>query len=151
MSEKIWQCQIKALPLQKISDMNTPSLRIRQMSASPTLAMAARAAEMKAQGIDVISLSLGEPDFNTPDHIKEAAKQAIDQNFSKYGPVPGYPSLRKAISERLGHAGFLGAVVLSVAMQEQEHEDAEHERHQKHAANHVFFDKIQDGEGRRNL
>ena len=87
--------------MQKISDMNTPSLRIRQMSASPTLAMAARAAEMKAQGIDVISLSLGEPDFNTPDHIKEAAKQAIDQNFSKYGPVPGYPSLRKAISEKL--------------------------------------------------
>lgn len=63
--------------------------------------MAARAAEMKAQGIDVISLSLGEPDFNTPDHIKEAAKQAIDQNFSKYGPVPGYPSLRQAIADKL--------------------------------------------------
>lgn len=63
--------------------------------------MAARAAEMKAQGIDVISLSLGEPDFNTPDHIKEAAKQAIDQNFSKYGPVPGYPTLRQAIADKL--------------------------------------------------
>lgn len=81
--------------------MNAPSNRILQMSASPTLAMAARAAEMKAQGIDVISLSLGEPDFNTPDHIKEAAKQAIDQNFSKYGPVPGYPTLRKAIADKL--------------------------------------------------
>lgn len=78
-----------------------PSSRILNLAASPTLAMAARAAEMKAQGIDVISLSLGEPDFNTPDHIKEAAKQAIDQNFSKYGPVPGYPTLRQAIADKL--------------------------------------------------
>lgn len=81
--------------------MTNPSLRIQQMSASPTLAMAARAAEMKAQGIDVISLSLGEPDFPTPAHIKEAAKQAIDQNFTSYGPVPGYPGLRKAIADKL--------------------------------------------------
>lgn len=79
----------------------SPSSRILNLAASPTLAMAARAAEMKAQGIDVISLSLGEPDFNTPDHIKEAAKQAIDQNFSKYGPVPGYPTLRQAIADKL--------------------------------------------------
>ena len=63
--------------------------------------MAARAAEMKAAGIDVISLSLGEPDFHTPDHIKAAAKKAIDDNYSFYAPVPGYPSLRKAISEKL--------------------------------------------------
>lgn len=81
--------------------MNNPSLRIQQMSASPTLAMAARAAEMKAQGIDVISLSLGEPDFPTPAHIKEAAKQAIDNNFTSYGPVPGYPTLRQAIADKL--------------------------------------------------
>lgn len=79
----------------------SPSTRIQTLSASPTLAMAARAAEMKAAGIDVISLSLGEPDFNTPDHIKAAAKKAIDDNYSFYAPVPGYPSLRKAISEKL--------------------------------------------------
>lgn len=77
------------------------SNRILSLSASPTLAMAARAAEMKAAGIDVISLSLGEPDFHTPDHIKAAAKQAIDDNITFYAPVPGYPALRKAISEKL--------------------------------------------------
>ena len=69
--------------------------------------MAARAAEMKAAGIDVISLSLGEPDFNTPDHIKAAAKKAIDDNYSFYAPVPGYPSLRKAISEKLRKENWL--------------------------------------------
>ena len=63
--------------------------------------MAARAAEMKAAGIDVISLSLGEPDFATPDHIKEAAKKAIDDNFTKYGPVPGYLDLRQAVARKL--------------------------------------------------
>lgn len=78
-----------------------PSQRILSLAASPTLAMAAKATEMKAAGIDVISLSLGEPDFNTPDHIKAAAKQAIDDNFSFYAPVPGYLSLRKAIVEKL--------------------------------------------------
>ena len=77
------------------------STRIQSLSASPTLAMAARAAEMKAAGIDVISLSLGEPDFHTPDHIKAAAKQAIDDNITFYAPVPGYPTLRKAISNKL--------------------------------------------------
>ena len=77
------------------------STRIQSLSASPTLAMAARAAEMKAAGIDVISLSLGEPDFHTPDHIKAAAKQAIDDNITFYAPVPGYPTLRKAISDKL--------------------------------------------------
>lgn len=77
------------------------SKRIQSLSASPTLAMAARAAEMKAAGIGVISLSLGEPDFHTPDHIKAAAKQAIDDNITFYAPVPGYPTLRKAISEKL--------------------------------------------------
>ncbi len=59
-----------------------------------------RASELKEQGIDVISLSLGEPDFNTPDDIKEAAKKAIDDNFSFYPPVPGYADLRKAISRK---------------------------------------------------
>ena len=63
--------------------------------------MSQKSSEMKAQGIDVINMSVGEPDFNTPDHIKQAAKLAIDENFSKYSPVPGYPELRHAIVDKL--------------------------------------------------
>ncbi len=63
--------------------------------------MAQKSNELKAQGIDVINMSVGEPDFNTPDHIKEAAKKAVDDNFSFYSPVAGYPDLKKAISEKL--------------------------------------------------
>ena len=63
--------------------------------------MSQKSSEMKAQGIDVINMSVGEPDFNTPDHIKQAAKQAIDENYSRYSPVPGYPDLRKAIVAKL--------------------------------------------------
>ena len=63
--------------------------------------MSQKSSEMKAQGIDVINLSVGEPDFNTPDHIKEAAKKAVDENYSRYSPVPGYPDLRKAIVAKL--------------------------------------------------
>jgi aspartate aminotransferase len=74
--------------------------RIKSLSVSQTLAMAQKSRELKAKGIDIISLSLGEPDFNTPDYIKEAAKKAIDDNFSKYPPVPGYDDLRKAISKK---------------------------------------------------
>jgi len=74
--------------------------RIKSLSVSQTLAMAQKSRELKAKGIDVISLSLGEPDFNTPDYIKEAAKKAIDDNFSKYPPVPGYNDLREAISKK---------------------------------------------------
>lgn len=74
------------------------SRRVQSLSVSQTLAMAQKSRELKEQGIDVISLSLGEPDFNTPDDIKEAAKKAIDDNFSFYPPVPGYADLRKAIS-----------------------------------------------------
>ena len=70
------------------------------LSVSQTLAMSAKSQELKEQGIDVISLSLGEPDFNTPDDIKEAAKKAIDDNYSFYPPVPGYGDLRKAISRK---------------------------------------------------
>ena len=81
--------------------MEIISNRILQMSESETLAMTQIARELKAQGKDVISLSIGEPDFNTPDAIKAAAKQAIDDNWSRYSPVPGYPSLRKAIVEKL--------------------------------------------------
>jgi aspartate aminotransferase len=74
--------------------------RIKSMSASQTLAMAQKSRELKEKGIDVIDLSVGEPDFNTPDDIKEAAKKAIDNNFSKYPPVPGYSDLREAISKK---------------------------------------------------
>ena len=74
--------------------------RIKSLSVSATLAMAQKSRELKALGIDVIDLSLGEPDFNTPDDIKEAAKKAIDDNYSKYPPVPGYGDLREAISKK---------------------------------------------------
>jgi aspartate aminotransferase len=74
--------------------------RIKSLSVSQTIAMAQKSRELKARGIDIISLSLGEPDFNTPDYIKEAAKRAIDENYSKYPPVPGYQDLREAISEK---------------------------------------------------
>ena len=74
--------------------------RIKSLSVSQTLAMAQKSRELKAKGFDIISLSLGEPDFNTPDFIKEAAKKAIDDNYSKYPPVPGYDDLRKAISKK---------------------------------------------------
>ncbi|MCR5076745.1 MAG: pyridoxal phosphate-dependent aminotransferase [Prevotella sp.] len=75
--------------------------RLNRLAPSATLAMSQKSSEMKAQGIDVINMSVGEPDFMTPDHIKEAGKKAIDDNFSKYSPVPGYPALRKAISDKL--------------------------------------------------
>ena len=75
--------------------------RLQRLAPSATLAMSQKSSEMKAQGIDVINMSVGEPDFNTPDHIKEAAKKAVDDNFSRYSPVPGYPDLRKAIVAKL--------------------------------------------------
>ena len=81
--------------------MNQLSDRLNSLSPSATLAMSQKSNELKAQGVDVINLSVGEPDFNTPDHIKEAAKKAIDDNFSRYSPVPGYPALRNAIVEKL--------------------------------------------------
>ena len=81
--------------------MNSTSNRIQAMSPSATLAMSQKSNELKAQGVDVINLSVGEPDFNTPAHIKEAAKEAIDNNFTFYTPVPGYLSLRKAICDKL--------------------------------------------------
>jgi len=74
--------------------------RIKVMAASATLAMAQKSRELKAKGLDIISLSLGEPDFNTPDYIKEAAKKAIDDNFTKYPPVSGYNDLRDAVSKK---------------------------------------------------
>uniref|UniRef100_UPI00404967BD pyridoxal phosphate-dependent aminotransferase n=1 Tax=Flavobacterium sp. TaxID=239 RepID=UPI00404967BD len=81
--------------------MNNPlSDRINNLSTSQTLAMAALARELKAQGKDIISLSLGEPDFNTPDFIKDAAKKAIDENYSTYSPVDGYVELKEAICKK---------------------------------------------------
>lgn len=77
------------------------SNRLAALSPSETLAMSQKSNELKAQGFDVINLSVGEPDFFTPDHIKQAAKQAVDQNFSFYSPVPGYPALRNAICKKL--------------------------------------------------
>lgn len=77
------------------------SNRLNRLAPSQTLAMSQKSGEMKAQGIDVINMSVGEPDFNTPDHIKEAAKKAVDENFSRYSPVPGYMNLRKAIVAKL--------------------------------------------------
>ena len=81
--------------------MNQVSARLAALSPSQTLAMSQKSSELRALGIDVINLSVGEPDFNTPDHIKLAAKKAIDDNFSFYSPVPGYMDLRKAICAKL--------------------------------------------------
>lgn len=75
--------------------------RLNRLAPSATLAMSQKSSEMKAQGIDVINLSVGEPDFNTPDQIKNAAKEAVDNNYSRYSPVPGYADLRKAIVAKL--------------------------------------------------
>lgn len=76
------------------------SERINNMSTSATLAMAAKARELRNEGKDIIGLSLGEPDFNIPDFIKDAAKQAIDDNYSSYSPVDGYADLKKAIANK---------------------------------------------------
>ncbi len=81
--------------------MNRLSDRINALAPSATLAMSQKSNELRAQGVDVINLSVGEPDFFTPDHIKAAAKQAVDDNFSFYSPVPGYLSLRQAVCEKL--------------------------------------------------
>lgn len=77
------------------------SHRVDALAVSQTIAMSQRALDLRAKGVDVINLSVGEPDFDTPHHIKEAAKRAIDQNITRYPPVPGYPQLRQAIAERL--------------------------------------------------
>lgn len=81
--------------------MNQISTRVLNLAPSATLAMSQKSQELRAQGVDVINLSVGEPDFNTPDHIKEAAKKAIDENYTRYTPVPGYLSLRKAIVDNI--------------------------------------------------
>ncbi|MBQ9637545.1 MAG: pyridoxal phosphate-dependent aminotransferase [Prevotella sp.] len=92
------------------------SERLNRLAPSATLAMSQKSAEMKAQGIDVINLSVGEPDFNTPDHIKQAAKQAIDDNWSRYSPVAGYADLRQAIVEKLKNENQLSYDVSEISV-----------------------------------
>ena len=77
------------------------SSRMNRLQPSATLAMSQKSSELKAQGIDIINMSVGEPDFNTPDHIKAAAIKAVEENYSRYSPVPGYPELRQAIVNKL--------------------------------------------------
>jgi aspartate aminotransferase len=86
--------------MQTTNQMNVLSSRINALSESQTLAMTKKARELAAQGHDVISLSVGEPDFQTPQHVKDAAKKAIDDGFHFYSPVPGFPDLRKAIVDK---------------------------------------------------
>ena len=90
------------------------SNRLQRLAPSATLAMSQKSAEMKAQGIDGINMSVGEPDVNTPDHIKEAAKLAVDQNYSRYSPVPGYPELRRAIVDKLKRENQLDYTISEV-------------------------------------
>ncbi len=81
--------------------MTSLSNRINRLAPSATLAMSQKSGELKAQGVDIINMSVGEPDFNTPDHIKAAAIKAVEENWSRYSPVPGYPALREAIVKKL--------------------------------------------------
>ena len=81
--------------------MQNLSDRLNRLAPSATLAMSQKSSELKAQGVDVINMSVGEPDFNTPDHIKAAAVKAIEENWTRYSPVPGYPSLKEAIVKKL--------------------------------------------------
>ena len=81
--------------------MNILSNRLNRLAPSATLVMSQKSSELKAQGIDIINMSVGEPDFNTPDHIKAAAVKAVEENWSRYSPVAGYPALREAIVAKL--------------------------------------------------
>ncbi len=97
--------------------MNDLSNRIRNLSESATIAMAVKARELKSQGVDVISLSLGEPDFKTPDHIREAAKQAIDDgSYFSYPPVPGYMDLREAIAQKFSKENNLESTPANIVV-----------------------------------
>ncbi len=87
--------------------MDCISKRVAALAVSQTLAMSQRSQELRAAGVDVINLSVGEPDFDTPAHIKEAAKKAIDDNFPRYTPVPGYMTLRQAIADKLSRENGL--------------------------------------------
>ena len=95
--------------------MNQLSDRLNRLSQSATLLMSQKSNELKAQGIDVINMSVGEPDFNTPDHIKAAAIKAVEENFSRYSPVPGYPALRQAIASKLKNENGLDYTPTQIA------------------------------------
>ena len=95
--------------------MNQLSDRLNRLSQSATLLMSQKSNELKAQGIDVINMSVGEPDFNTPDHIKAAAIKAVEENFSRYSPVPGYPALRQAIASKLKNENGLDYTPAQIA------------------------------------
>lgn len=97
--------------------MQELSNRLNRLSPSATLAMSQKSGELKAQGIDIINMSVGEPDFNTPDHIKAAAVRAVEENWSRYSPVAGYPALREAIVTKLKNENGLTytAAQISVA------------------------------------
>ena len=95
--------------------MNQLSDRLNRLSQSATLLMSQKSNELKAQGIDVINMSVGEPDFNTPDHIKAAAIKAVEENFSRYSPVPGYPALRQAIAAKLKNENGLDYTPAQIA------------------------------------
>ena len=95
--------------------MEQLSDRLNRLSPSATLAMSQKSGELKAQGIDVINMSVGEPDFNTPDHIKEAAIKAVEENWSRYSPVPGYPGLRDAIVQKLKQENNLEYTVAQIS------------------------------------
>ena len=98
--------------------MQTLSDRLNRLSPSATLAMSQKSSELKAQGIDIINLSVGEPDFNTPDHIKAAAIKAVEENYSRYSPVPGYPELKNAIVNKLNAMqGFQIRVFIYIPLQ----------------------------------
>ena len=94
------QCPYYAMTYITKTTMESISKRVNSLSPSATIAMNQKSRDLQAKGIDVINLSVGEPDFFTPDHIKTAAKKAIDDNFSFYPPVPGYPDLKKAVAEK---------------------------------------------------
>lgn len=91
----------------KYFTMDILSSRLKALSPSQTFAMVQKTSELKAQGIDIISMSVGEPDFATPEHIKQAAKKAIDDNFSYYSPVAGFADLKQAISDKLKKENYL--------------------------------------------
>lgn len=92
----------------------TLSSRMNRLQPSATLAMSQKSSELKAQGIDIINMSVGEPDFNTPDHIKAAAIKAVEENYSRYSPVPGYPELRQAIVNKLKNENQLEYTVAQI-------------------------------------
>ena len=95
--------------------MNQLSDRLNSLSPSATLAMSQKSSELKAQGVDVINLSVGEPDFNTPDHIKEAAKKASNKKYSRYSPGAGCPALRNAIGAKLKNENGLECTAAQIS------------------------------------